>query len=1208
MENLLVLLDKIQQISPLPVFSQEVVIVQNAGMQHWLNLSLAEQRGISMNVRYALPSQFLWKLIRTLASDEEVPEQSPYSREVLTWRIHQLLASETVTNDDDFSQATRYWSGAEIVKNGELVKGSGVHSASDVDVKFKTDANLKRYQLACQLADLYEQYLIFRPEWIDAWHQEQYLGSAFDTALDGNVANEYVQDIAKWQGKLWYLLTQQQPYNPVTLIEQAVANLAEKSSILPKRLSFFGINVMAPIWLSFIDKISEHTDVHFFHLNPCYAYWGDILSEKQAIKSIANWIEGHDDITQSVGNPLLANLGQQGREFMALLNDYSTINIDVFELAHDDNTQDNKKLSILAQIQHDILTLTDARTAPQSSILKSTIAKSAVPNNNTAKSPVPKTLVDDSIVITSCHSALREVQGLHDWLLHQFNDDSTLTPKDILVMCPQIEQYAPYVNAVFTRGWQDIDEQLPPLPCSIADRVSKDSEPFVAAFSELLNLPDSRFQVSQLISLLRLPAMQAKFAIGIEEIDKISVWLEQASIHWGLNKQHKQQILKTEAVSDNYTWQQGLAKLLNGFAFSDHSVIYNEQLLLPTIEGSDGLLLGKLMLIIEQLQTYAHSLSTPRTVKNWQVFLFSLVDELFIADNDTGFTIVSQAIESMVEFCAHAHFDDEIDLAIVRDFLDHHFSQPDPGRQFIVGQVTFCSMLPMRSIPFKVIAVLGLNDGEFPRQRQPLGFDLMSITPAKLGDRSRRGDDRYLFLEAIISARRSLYLSYQGRNIKNNAPKQASLVLKELMEYLHKGYGWQFTSEEATEDNCADLRQLPMQPFSQQNYFGSYPSFDKNWLQLSKVSQQELIPLSIAPEASEGETKSTDIEILLTQLIAFFQHPSKAFAQQQLNLYFEQRDIELDDIEPFEHNRLQSYLLRQQLLSDYLIEIENDGAEHLSQELSSQELSPQEGRVKNTLYTAALSGNFPEAPTTKDDFEKWRADSESFSQVITMNQADNPIEYPCSIRLKVSTPDGNITDIMMTTQLPVKDNKLVFYRSSSAKAKDFLTLYFHQLFLQVWQQQNIAMLSEQSAEQSAEQSLEPSKEQPTEHQKLHQVTTCHGFYFDTKKQKVAQYRYGEIDDASKHLVDFIEVFLRGQQHALLLNAELAEKYFKGNAKGKVFEQSDFEKLWSDANAMMSLGDDPYMHYFWPECPQFEQVQTELITLYENMITTRELVK
>ena len=225
-----------------------------------------------------------------------------------------------------------------------------------------------------------------------------------------------------------------------------------------------------------------------------------------------------------------------------------------------------------------------------------------------------------------------------------------------------------------------------------------------------------------------------------------------------------------------------------------------------------------------------------------------------------------------------------------------------------------------------------------------------------------------------------------------------------------------------------------------------------------------------------------------------------------------------------------------------------------------------------------------------------------------MNQADNPIEYPCSIRLKVSTPDGNINDIMMTTQLPVKDNKLVFYRSSSAKAKDFLTLYFHQLFLQVWQQQNIAMLSEQSAEQSAEQSLEPSKEQPTEHQKLHQVTTCHGFYFDTKKQKVAQYRYGEIDDASKHLVDFIEVFLRGQQHALLLNAELAEKYFKGNAKGKVFEQSDFEKLWSDANAMMSLGDDPYMHYFWPECPQFEQVQTELITLYENMITTRELVK
>jgi len=1132
MENLLVLLDKIQQISPLPVFSQEVVIVQNAGMQHWLNLSLAKQRGISMNVGYALPSQFLWKLIRSLANDEEVPDQSPYSREVLTWRIHRLLASDIVIKDDDFIQATRYWCGAGFVSEDE----------SNTTDDAKKDVDLKRYQLACQLADLYEQYLIFRPEWIDAWHQ----GKSIEDEIGSSIVNEYIQDIAKWQGKLWHLLTQQQAYNPITLIAQAIDNLADKASMLPKRISFFGINVMAPIWLSFIDKISAYTDVHFFHLNPCYAYWGDILSEKQAIKSIASWIDGHDDITHAVGNPLLANLGQQGREFMALLHDYSTINIDVFELAHDDNRQSNEKLSVLAQIQHDILTLGDARTAPQ-------------------------TVKDESIVITSCHSALREVQGLHDWLLHQFNDDPLLTPKDVLVMCPQIEQYAPYVNAVFTRGWQDIDDKLPPLPCSIADRVSKDSEPFVAAFSEILTLPDSRFQVSQLISFLRLPAMQAKFDISIEEIDKVSVWLEQASIHWGLNKQHKQQVLKTDNVSDNFTWQQGLAKLLNGFAFGDSSVIYHEQLLLPTVEGSDGLLLGKVMLIIEQLQNYAQTLSKPRTIKDWQLFLFSLVDELFIADNDNGFAIVSQAIESMVEYCTHAEFIDEIDLAIVRDFLDHHFSQPDPGRQFIVGQVTFCSMLPMRSIPFKVIAVLGLNDGEFPRQRQPLGFDLMATTAAKLGDRSRRGDDRYLFLEAIISARQSLYLSYQGRNIKNNVPKQASLVLKELMEYLQRGYGWKLVEQ----DDCADLRQLPMQPFSEHNYAGRYPSFDKNWLKLSQANKEMINPLAIITEPNED----TNLEISLTQLITFFQHPSRAFAKQQLNLHFEQRAIELDDIEPFEHNRLQSYLLRQQLLSDYLIDAHCDQDE-------PKTLS--ETRINHTLRAAALSGNFPEAATTFDDFEKWRAESENFSQTIAMNQADNPIEHHCDITITVTrrVADQMVDEeIVLQAILPIKNNKLVFYRSSSAKAKDLLTLYFYQIFLQLWQKQNSGIISEK-------------------HEAIHQVNACHGFYFDTKNQKVTQYRYSEIDDEITHLTHFIQAYLLGQQQALLLNAELAEKYFKA----KVFEQADFEKTWCDVNAVMSLGDDPYIHYFWPECPQFELIQTEIIRLYENMVTTRELIK
>jgi len=1279
MENLLVLLDKIQQVSPLPIFSKDVIVVQNAGMQHWLNMSLAKQRGISMNVDYALPSQFLWKLVRTIASEEYVPDQSPFSREVLAWRIFTLFAQEQVINDADFDTATQYWRTTTTRAKASSVETNSVetnsvetnsvetnsaeagniqtanvsnHTHQHSHKAFTSQEQLKRYQLACQMADLFEQYLIFRPEWINDWENGRFsAGSKSNsTSADSNTntntntisattndtAND-VSDIAKWQGKLWYLLTREQSYNPITLIEQAISELKHKRDTLPERISFFGINIMAPMWLSFVNELSEYVDVHFFHLNPCYAYWGDVITEKQAIRSINQWVDGYDDIAQSVGNPLLANLGQQGREFMALLHNYSTINIDVFDLAFEQNSQaeinsddinqneinpneinqsekkqtEAKPASVLQHVQHDILTLHDARTAPT-------------------------TYTDNSIVVTSCHSALREVQGLHDWLLHQFNHDSELTPKDVLVMCPQVEEYAPYVNAVFARGWQDFDDKVPPLPCSIADRVSKESEPVVAAFSDLLTLPDSRFQVSQLMSFLRIPAMQTKFDLSTEDIDKVSIWLEHASVHWGLNEQHKQQTLNTESVSNSFTWQQGLSRLLRGSAYGDYEVIYNNQLLLPTVEGNDGELLGKMMLILEQLQHFARNLTKARTAKQWQTFLHELINELFEIDNDDGFSIVTQAIESLIDYCLHAKFEENIDLLIIRDFLNQHFSQPDPGRQFIVGQVTFCSMLPMRSIPFKVIAILGLNDGLFPRQRQPLSFDLMSVTPAMLGDRSRRGDDRYLFLEAIISARKALYLSYQGKNIKNNAPKQASLVLKELMEYLTLGYGWHFsedstethtdtTAEKNTEINIAtnaetsqsnQLRHLPLQPFSLKNYQGKVKSFDNHWLHLAQQSvteqtshkqtpHEQALTLSIPlPDLLEYDALEACyvMHINLSQLVSFFQHPSKYFAKTQLNLNLEPSALALEDVEPFEFDRLQSYLLREQLIKA-----------QLTPEASNEEVTK---AVQQCITAAKLSGKFPEAITRDKVFENWTLDSELFSHAIKEHNAVVNQQENCTVTFEldnhtsqllieahhasnenavsgtvnyngvaedqhITTAEGSVK-VRLSTQLPISDNKLVFYRSSSPKFKDFITLYFHQCMVNLAKSE----LSNTSADY------------------LHAIAATHGFYFDTKSQKVTQFVYRDVLNPKTQLLNCVTQYITGLQQPLLVNGEIAEKAFKA----KVFEQTHFEQYWRDPNAMMPIGNDPYVYYFWPECPDYNTVHAQLEHLYADMFNAREQIK
>jgi len=1204
MENLLLLLNKIRQLSPLGVFNQEVIVVQNAGMQHWLNISIAKECNISMNTRYALPAQFLWKLIRTLSDDKAMPEKSLYSKEVLTWRIYQLLASKNVICEPDFHQVTVYWSSNDNANN----------------------ANLKRYQLSGQIADLYEQYLVFRPEWLDAWQRGDFTASKFKSKsneIDNTDENLSSLMLEKWQGKLWQLLNVQHTYNPIVLLNSAIENMPKRQHLLPKRISFFGINAMPPMWLNFINALSEHIDVHFFHLNPCFSYWGDILTQKQATKKIAHWVDGYDDPKSFVGNPLLANFGQQGREFLALLQDYSTVNIDVFEestVQRDSETtynvdEQSTNLSVLSQLQNDILMLKDAREAPC-------------------------TLKDDSIVITSSHSALREVQGLHDYLLHQFNSvennsesssennsesssenkQSRLTPKDILVMCPQIEQYAPYVNAVFAQGWQDIGDGVPPLPCSIADRSAKDSDVIIAAFIELLTLPDSRFHVSQLLGFLRLPVMAQRFDINQDDLRKITVWLEKASIHWGVDLLHKQQSIPSNislnnanpskdelhsSINNAFTWQQGLSRLLRGFAFSDTPTIYQEQLLLGDIEGDDVILLGKLLLIIEQLQQFSTQLSISRTAEQWKTLLLKQLEYLFVRkqvvtsdgeseqDSEASIIIIEQAISALVEYCHHANFNEKIELAIIKDFLDQHFSQPDPGRQFMIGQVTFCSMLPMRSIPFKIIAVLGLNDGDFPRQRQSLGFDLMSLSQAKLGDRSRRGDDRYLFLEALISARQSLYLSFQGRNIKNNTQLQPSLVLKELMEYLQLGYGWNF-SPENTDD---DIRQLPMQAFSEQNYRGKWASFDANWLKLGQeksISSPRLNKLVINNENANVDGSFFESNSLSSnELIRFYQHPAKYFAQNQLNLYFEDSSTVLSDHEPFSTNTLEVYLLREQLLKQFL-------SEHSTNNNNEKE---NEEQIEQVIRKAELSGKFPDFPTIEPFFEKWQSESKGFSQYIQEKGGDNPVIINGQLSLILKTAPYKVN---VTVDFPVKtilsESSLFFYRSSGVKPKDLFTLYLHQLMIQVWQNQQIS----------------EGNQDAIENKPLMNVTSTQGLFFNTKDQKATHYKFSDIENAKSILETIITTYFLGQTQALLLNGSLADDVLKlKRGKPKEMNQLSFMKLWQGSNqsssnsfnqTSMVLGDDPYIQYFWPECPEWDEHKKPLHDIYQGLYQSMQTLK
>ncbi len=1131
MEDLLLLFAKVQQTAPLPPMTQELVLVQNQGMQHWLNMQQAQAQRVSMNTRFSLPAQFFWKTLRALCSDQ-LPEQSPYSRDVLAWRIELMLQDEDIVNAACCEPLTTYWQS----ESGQ-------------------QQDLRRYQLARKIADIYEQYLIYRPDWIHTWSQ----GGHIDVGQSTANATE------QWQSVIWQRLHQQCPYDPQQLVQQAIDGLDSKAVSLPQRISLFGLNAIAPMWMEFLAALGRHIDVHFYQLNPCIEYWGDIKSEKsQARQDFQQLLSGWpnvDDLNTQV-NPLLANLGQQGKDLLTQLQQFEHIEIPVYERLGE---KDRKASSVLAQLQDDILTLHDRR-------------------HDSAGSPPAQ--FDDSIVITSAHSALREVQGLHDYLLHQFNHDPQLTPKDVLVMCPQVEDYAPYIDAVFVRGWEDIGENIPPLPCSIADRVSKDSEPLVNAFNELLTLPDSRFEVSKLIAYLQLKPVQKRFGFSDGDTELISFWVQQANIHWALDAQHKAHHIGSNSASAQFTWQLGLQRLLRGFAYGDQQSISGDNLYLPWVEGDNSVLLGKFILFLDQLQAMQKALSRPRTAEQWQALLIDWLDRLFAEDEqqqDAGLNIVRQAIDSLYEHCQQADYQGEITLWPVREYLNNHFSEPDPGRQFMIGQITFCSMLPMRSIPFKLVAILGLNDGQFPRQRQPIGFDLMSMTPGKLGDRSLNKDDRYLFLEALISARQHLYLSYQGRDIRNNAERQPSIVLRELMEYLHAGFGWQLSDGK-------HLRQLPMQAFSSANYATDnlWPSFDGKWLNLSIASgHSEPLSQTVAELAEQDFD-----EISADALVEMLRYPAKVYGKNQLNLNFSYQQEPLQDSEPFAVNALDKYTFKQEVLTTML-----HRADACDREWDQQLVVELEKLQRMHL----LSGNFPDRCDTEEQLQQWRRLVEAFAhRVQALKQAQehhgDEIEMPITLTLpasnlmmksiKVQAGHGVLSHFIQHSE----GFSLLYAKSSSANEGDLSQLYIGHLI-------SCAYAIEQQA-------CHPDLV-------LNKVTT-QGIYLNESKNAVEQYQLTFWPDAIEILASLVASYADSLNQALPITMAIARKHFwfKNKFHPGYLSQASLQTLWHEERFRKSLATDPYLHYFFPQCPALEEIKERLTQTYQVfferlLLTTRK---
>jgi exodeoxyribonuclease V gamma subunit len=812
----------------------ETIVVQSAGMERWLAMELARRFGVWANGDYPFPNAFVWRLFRDLLGN--IPDESPFSPDLLTWRLMDLLPP--LSGRSGFEPIAAY-----------LANDRG---------------GLKLFQLAEQIADTFDQYTLFRPEMLDAWE-----------AGKGN----------DWQPLLWReLVAVCGSEHRGRLLDRFRQNLASRGftgASIPERVSVFGVSYLPPFHLEFLVQLSCHTDIQLFVLSPCREYWADIVSRRQLVKAAAA-----EQGEPFEGNPLLASLGRLGRDFSDLI-----LSHDQARLITREAYREPAGGSLLQAVQRDILQLRDPAV----------------------DEPGRFAAGNAGVQILSCHSPMREVEVLHDHLLALLDSDPTLTPRDILVMTPDIEAYAPYVAAVF----DGVQEPARRVPYSVADRSIRCQGHLAEAVMAVFDLAGSRFGVTRVFDLLSLPAVHQRFGIARDDLETIRGWLAETRVRWGIDQADRERS-GLPPFGEN-SWRAGLDRLLLGYAMPGEGDRLFQGILPYDLEGDGPRLLGQFLAFAETLFAAADRLRKPRSPGQWGEELGRIMAEFIVQDEETAreASALGKLQERLLQNRELAGFDAPVTLELFRYWLGQQLEKAEPGMGFITGGVTFCAMLPMRSIPFRVIALIGMNEGAFPRQNRPPGFDLIA-RERRRGDRSLRDEDRYLFLEAILSAREHLYLSYVGQSIRDGSEIPPSVLLSELLDYLDSGY-----RVDDREPSTVLVRHQRLQPFSPAYFDGSAGLFSFSAENLAAIRARE------QGGAVGGEFLTTPLvlpendgwEVSLAGLLRFYDNPARYFLVDRLGIRLEQAADPLEEREPFAVEGLDAYAIRTRLLDLALADI-----------------------------------------------------------------------------------------------------------------------------------------------------------------------------------------------------------------------------------------------------------------------------------------------
>ncbi|MEX3547807.1 MAG: exodeoxyribonuclease V subunit gamma [Burkholderia sp.] len=879
-------------------WARQQVIVPSEALRRRLELDIAARHGICANLEFSYLTQWLWTQIGQVL---RVPPRSPFAPDRLVWRCYRLLSDAT---------AAAHVGGGHIgLDDARAASGAAPWLASPRLAAYLAAADaLMRYELVHRLASVFDHYLTYRPEWLAAWRDG---GSIF--ALEGTPSRgaEAARDDEHWQAALWRALVAEDGEPPAYRFLRDAPVLAPDARTLaawPDTVSVFALPTMPPLHVALLRALSRWIDVRIYALNPCREFWFDIVSATRVESLDA---AGQIDY-QQVGHLLLSEWGRQTQAQLHMLHELTETAAATNAAQYDDFTGD----TWLARIQNAILKL-----QPEAEL-----------------GPPP---AERGIEVHVCHGLTRQLEVLHDRLLAAFAEDPMLAPSEVLVAVADLAAAGPLIDAVFgTAASQEavhIPYRITGLPPSQANLVAR-------VLLDWLALPNREVGAPELVEWLRVDAVAARYGIDAAALETVQTWLAAAGARRGLASAAAESAGSSADAAvplRRHTFADALARLFLGYAMPDGAAPVGTYLPVDGPEGGAAELLGRLARFTDDLDWFAGRIAGEEKPEAWGEIFADALARFFDsgAAHADALSGVRDALDALVATIREDARALPVPAAVMR--AGFAAALEDSARGGVPwGGVTFSSLTSLRGLPYRVVCLVGMDDGVLPSLARADEFDLMAVF-AKLGDRQRRDDERNLFLDLLLAARDRLLITYTGRNIRDNARLPPAALVDELLDYVAEvaaGPGAAPAAIEAA--RRAFVIEHPLQPFSA-DYFetgGRLYSYDAERAtlagRLARGTTEDAPPFFAAPLPPEP-----DAPVAFGDFERFWCHPARALLRDRLGVALFDAQAELIDTEPFDLDYAGSDALAARVLPMFVEQGESESVGELARRVA--EASPE---------------------------------------------------------------------------------------------------------------------------------------------------------------------------------------------------------------------------------------------------------------------------